>query len=109
MAKYRKKPVIVDATQWFENGDHPEDNCGPNKRTETAPYAGQGEVVGYYVIPIYILARGKCIKCGKTHYNHGELRCNHNRVCPGDWIITLKGGERYTCKPDIFEQTYEKV
>ncbi len=21
--KYRKKPVVIEATQWFENGDHP--------------------------------------------------------------------------------------
>ena len=25
MAKYRKKPVIVEAHQWFKNGDHPLD------------------------------------------------------------------------------------
>ena len=29
MSKYRKKPVVIEATQWFKNGDHPED-----KRTE---------------------------------------------------------------------------
>lgn len=28
---------------------------------------------------------------------------------PGDWIITGVKGERYPCKPDIFEATYEKV
>lgn len=22
--KYRKKPVVIEAVQWFENGDHPE-------------------------------------------------------------------------------------
>lgn len=21
--KYRKKPVVIDAVQWFKNGDHP--------------------------------------------------------------------------------------
>ena len=21
--KYRKKPVVIEATQWFKNGDHP--------------------------------------------------------------------------------------
>ena len=30
-------------------------------------------------------------------------------VRPGDWIITGVQGERYPCKPDIFEQTYEAV
>ncbi len=27
----------------------------------------------------------------------------------GDWIITGVKGEKYPCKPDIFEKTYEKV
>jgi hypothetical protein len=30
-------------------------------------------------------------------------------VTPGDWIITGVQGERYPCKPDIFEATYEPV
>lgn len=28
---------------------------------------------------------------------------------PGDWIITGINGEKYPCKPNIFEETYEKV
>ena len=28
---------------------------------------------------------------------------------PGDWIITGVNGERYPCKPDIFENTDEPV
>lgn len=28
---------------------------------------------------------------------------------PGDWIITGVKGERYPCKPDIFEATYDLV
>jgi len=28
-------------------------------------------------------------------------------VRDGDWIITGVKGERYACKPDIFEMTYE--
>lgn len=30
-------------------------------------------------------------------------------VTPGDWIITGVKGERYPCKPDIFEATYEAL
>ena len=30
-------------------------------------------------------------------------------VMPGDWIITGVNGEKYPCKPDIFEKTYEQV
>jgi len=26
MAKYRKKPVVIDAEQWFKNGDHSKDH-----------------------------------------------------------------------------------
>lgn len=28
---------------------------------------------------------------------------------PGDWIITGIKGERYPCRDDIFQQTYEPV
>lgn len=31
------------------------------------------------------------------------------RAEKGDWIITGVKGEKYPCKPDIFEKTYEKV
>lgn len=27
----------------------------------------------------------------------------------GDWLITGVNGEKYPCKPDIFEKTYDKV
>lgn len=27
----------------------------------------------------------------------------------GDWIITGVNGEKYPCKPDVFEKTYEPV
>lgn len=30
-------------------------------------------------------------------------------VCPGDYIIHDEEGEIYSCKPDIFEETYVKV
>lgn len=32
-----------------------------------------------------------------------------HRVSLGDWIITGIKGERYPCKPDIFEATYDAV
>ena len=28
MSKFRKKPVVIEATQWFKNGDHPLDGVG---------------------------------------------------------------------------------
>lgn len=34
----------------------------------------------------------------------GDMKFTH-----GDWIIRGVKGEYYPCKPDIFEQTYDKV
>nr|WP_297935393.1 hypothetical protein [uncultured Lachnoclostridium sp.] len=31
------------------------------------------------------------------------------KALPGDWIITGVNGEKYPCKPDIFDKTYEKI
>ena len=31
------------------------------------------------------------------------------KASPGDWIITGVNGEKYPCKPDIFEKTYERI
>lgn len=38
------------------------------------------------------------------HTLEGEMT-----AMPGDWIITGIKGEKYPCKPDIFEATYERV
>lgn len=29
--KYRKKPIVIEAYQWFTNGDHPEDGSRNNE------------------------------------------------------------------------------
>lgn len=50
--KYRKKPVVIEAVQWFKNGDHPEDG---NQRFVSGEFAGElyeGKVVRYYRNPI---------------------------------------------------------
>lgn len=92
--KFRKKPVEVEASQWFVNGDHPN--------------------VSEFLSP---LGRA-CTNCRQARNLHGwvdTLEGGHV-VCPGDWIITdhrvtdPKGhGHFYPCKPDIFEATYERV
>lgn len=47
-------------------------------------------------------------KCGSTcphvHTPEGAVAVYH-----GDWIITGIKGEKYPCRPDIFEETYEMV
>lgn len=108
MAKYRKRPIVIEATQWFKNGDHPQDNSCPISPEN--PALSEGEVVRYYRSPS-INGGVDCHLCGAIMHVHGwidTLEGGHI-VCPGDWIITGIKGERYPCKPDIFETTYEPV
>jgi hypothetical protein len=104
--KFRKKPVVIEATQWFKNGDHPEDRWSPEG---VIPADWEGRVVRRHRLPGGDQA--ECAYCGGIMHNHGwidTLEGGHI-VCPGDWVITGVKGERYPCKPDIFEATYEKA
>ncbi|MHA1286863.1 MAG: hypothetical protein ACTSPB_05605 [Candidatus Thorarchaeota archaeon] len=110
MNKYRKKPVVIEAIQWFTNGDHPEDGTEIFADGEFAGELLEGKVVRYYRTP-NLDGQQFCEKCGYTMHQHGwidTLEGGHI-VCPGDWIITGVQNEHYPCKPDIFEITYEKV
>lgn len=117
--KFRKKPVVIEATQWFKSGDHPEDNretfisTGHADLPKGTPFLGEGKIVRYYRHP-EIPGTSPCIStmsCGHTMHDHGWIDTpegGHN-VCPGDWIIKGVKGEFYPVKPDIFEMTYEPV
>lgn len=79
MARYRKRPVVVEAWQW--NGQRPEDR------------------------PTWVRAAG----CYLTHDGvlivptlEGDMMASLT-----DWIIRGVKGELYPCKPDIFVETYE--
>jgi len=103
--KFRKKPVEVEATQWYKNGDHPLD-CSQLADGSLV----EGSVVRYFRHPGQS-GRRECEHCGAQMHDHGwidTLEGGHN-VCPGDWIITGVKGEHYPCKPDIFEMTYDAV
>jgi len=107
--KYRKKPVVIDATQWFKNGDHPKDACETFDAGH-GPFQGEGNVVRYFRRPD-VTGDSVCKQCLDEMHVHGwidTLEGGHI-VCPGDWIITGVKGEHYPCKPDIFLDTYEKV
>ena len=119
--KYRKKPIIVEATQWFKNGDHPEDYAegveGYENRIirEYSPqyckeHNFEGRVVRYFRHP-GISGQWLCQECGLTFHVHGwiDTKEGGHRVCPGDFIITGIEGERYPCKARIFMETYEAV
>jgi hypothetical protein len=42
-------------------------------------------------------------------YGYIETLEGGHIVDKGDWVITGIKGEKYPCKPDIFEETYEIV
>lgn len=119
MSKFRKKPVIVEATQWFKNGDHPKDYEKDHdgfEHGELMAFTGavrkengwEGDVVRYYRTPA-MDGQTACKHCGVIMHNHGWIETleGGHIVCPGDWIITGVQGENYPCKPEIFKATYE--
>lgn len=78
MSRYRKKPVVVEATQFTEaNGPS---LVGPGIALRHTPD-------GQWFLDIDTL--------------EGTMTAD-----VGDWIITGVNGERYPCKPDIFAKTY---
>ena len=105
--KFRKKPVVIEATQWLRNGDHPADDAGRRKSDGTTER--EGTIVGYFR-RLYVSGAQPCKQCCRLMSDHGWINTleGGHIVCPGDWIITGVKGERYPCKPDIFEATYEK-
>jgi hypothetical protein len=119
MSKYRKKPVVIEATQWFKNGDHPLDYANEKvgfENGELRTWTGaevkandwEGQVVRYYRTPACD-GQTMCKHCGVIMHHHGwidTLEGGHI-VCPCDWIIIGVKGENYPCKPDVFAATYE--
>lgn len=119
--KFRKKPVVIEATQWFTNGDHPNDYDKPREGFENGElrtWTGaevkankwEGQVVRYFRRPD-VGGSSVCKHCGSIMDKHGWIETleGGHIVCPMDWIITGVKGERYPCKPDIFDATYEEV
>ena len=90
MKKYRKKPVVIEAKQWFNHGD--DDDV-------------------YMMYPKNAPNGRKCTECGCRMDSHGHIDTleGGHIVCPNDWIIIEIENEKYPCKPYIFEQTYEEV
>jgi hypothetical protein len=88
MAKFRKKPVVIEARQWL-GGDHAwlTDFCGFHwTRADVHDMA--------FDDPEQVIV-----------YNTAERQWL--QVPVGHWIIRGIQGELYPCKPDIFAATYE--
>lgn len=110
MAIYRKKPIELEAFQWFENGNHPDDDCfRPFEDTGKIPVvAREGAVVRYFRHP----NMGEtCTWCDKARHVHGWIDTMEGGhiVCPSDWIMTGTEGEHWPVKNKIFHDTYEFV
>jgi len=110
MTLFRKKPIVIEAHQWFKNGDHPEDGTERFKESEFVGELYEGKIVRYFRRPD-VPGESLCSECRKPFHVHGWIDTleDGHRVCPGDWIITGIKGERYPCKPNIFAATYEAI
>ena len=85
MAKFRKKPVVIEAVQWT-GANHllPETFM----KDSGAYMSYDRKQLGEIMIPTL----------------EGEMTAS-----VGDWIIKGVNGEFYPCKPDIIEKTYEPI
>jgi hypothetical protein len=88
MAKFRKKPVVIEAVQWDETKE------------------------GYQAL----LDMGMPAASYSSHVTENFVRNLRISTLEGamnaskdDWIIKGVKGEFYPCKPDIFAATYEPV
>lgn len=100
MPKYKKKPVVIEAEQWF-------------KVTKYRVSEGHKDIYHLNVEPLYhpLGATERCPQCNDRWTAHGQLHTleGDHIVCPGDYIITGVEGEQYACKPRIFLKTYERI
>lgn len=100
MNKFRKKPVVIEAQQWFPPGDERHDPAMLSHRPPD--YRQDGD--------IFCFAEGASPGYGGDIFFVRTGGPNSDvQIHPGDWIITGVKGEKYPCKPDIFEATYEPV
>ena len=87
IAKYRKKPVVIEAIKFSRDNFEEISNWS------------NGEV-GNFLIPKHPNGIATC----KIETKEGVMEAKE-----GDYIIKGVEGEFYPCKPDIFNKTYEKV
>lgn len=93
MAKFRKKPVVVEAVRWTgSNLEEIRNFVGSDLIEECVELFDIKRTLKEMLVDIAIDTL------------EGTMRVDY-----GDYIIKGVQGEFYPCKPDIFEQTYEEV
>ena len=97
MAKFRKKPVVIDAVQW--------DGTEACLRKTVLPFFGDLDKLPNDGVNVNN-GIGFTPPDGTLYIPTLE---GNMAASPGDWIIKGIKGEFYPCKPDIFEATYEPV
>ena len=107
--KYRKKSRLLEATQWFKNGDHPQDESKPIKPSDEASELSEGKVVQHYPELDISPENRFCPNCGNLMERHGFLQgLNGDEIiCPGDYIITDRNEVHYRMGRGEFESQYE--
>lgn len=89
--------AIIEAVQWFKEGDHPEvikmliTPEGTVTEDSIIYSAWEDSIGGSLVTLLYVMETSE----GLT------------QVIPGDYIITDESGENTCYRPDIFEQTFK--
>ncbi len=93
MPKFRKRPVVIEATQWFPGVSVPGVLTWADVPSDSLREDGTMAFI-----------RGWSCQLPFIMTLEGPLH-----VSEGDWIITGVKGEKYPCKPDVFAETYEAV
>lgn len=83
--KFRKKPVVIEAERW------------------DGPWCDIDGVVSRSISGDADSIHGALVEFGIMTLE------GFMKISKGDWVITGVKGEKYPCKPDIFEATYEPV
>ena len=105
--KYIKKPIVIEAVQW----NKPDQNGKPKLAKDCTDHE-KVFPTSYDEVSSILETSG----CSKWHpfwdwsvLGVIETVDGKQVVSPGDWIIKGGLGEFYSCKQDIFEETYEAV
>ena len=115
MAKYRKKPVVIEAEVYRPGLEDGFERCFTYK--EAYLYQKTQPFMGFDLAEEWVKAGAKIhgqipassLGGGTPHVLVPFIETLEGRhyITPGDYIITGIKGERYPCKPDIFALTYE--